>query len=149
MASTARAYSQAPAPSRERRVSIHVVPGRRATTELSPQIVFIAKAFMIALAVFALVACVRIGLASATVTTTIQTEEINAQVNDIRSGSASLEVTESTLANPATMKLMATGQLGMSAPAEIATVTLGPDVVAYDEKGNLSLARSLGARTQA
>lgn len=143
MPSAARAYAQAPARAPRRESPIRILPGNRHESQLSPQIVFLAKAFMVALAVFALVACVRIGLASATVTTSVATEQINATVNDIRSGSAHLEVTESSLANPTSMKTLASGQLGMSAPYEVATIVLEPDTVVYDEAGNLSLARSL------
>ena len=142
MASAARAYSYAPkrAPRRE---SLRVVPGGGGSQELSSQIIFIAKVFMIVLAVFACVACLRIGLASATVTTSIQTESINEQINEIRSGSAHLEVTESTLSNPASIKSAAVKQLNMTAPSENDVLHLGKDVVVYDEEGNLSLARSL------
>ena len=148
MASAARAYERTSAAPRREQVSLRVVPGGRTESALSPQVVFLAKMFMVALAIFAVVAFLRIGLASATVTTTLHTEEINAQVIDLRSGSAHLEVTESTLSNPVSIKTTATGQLGMKAPTEVDTVVLEPDVVVYDAAGNLSLARSLSADVQ-
>lgn len=148
MASAARAYAHAPAAAPQRGVDLRVVRGKGSASSLPSHIIFAAKVFMMALAVFAVVACVRIGLASATVTTNLEAEQLNAQVNDVRSGSAHLEVTESSLTNPTSVKSLASGKLGMSAPQEFDTVVLEPDVVAYDEAGNLSLARSLSMDIQ-
>ena len=145
MANAARAYSRSAAP--KRTSPIRVVPGKR-TEEMPSSIFFGIRIFMIILAVFAVVAFVRIGFASATVTTSIQTDKINSQVEEIRSGSAHLEVTESSLSNPTTVKSTAVKKLGMYAPYEVNTIHLSDDVVAYDEAGNLSLARSM-ARSNA
>ena len=141
MPSAARAYAPQRAPRKE--APIRVVPGRRSSAGLSPQLLFAVRVFMVVLAIFACVSCVRIGLASATVTTSIETESITDQVEEIRSGSAHLEVTESSLANPSSVKATAVKKLGMSAPYETANIVLDGDVVAYDAQGNLSLARSL------
>ena len=147
MANAARAYSHSAAP--KRGVSIRVVPGRRNESSLSPNVLRAARIFIIALAVLALVAFVRIGFASATVTTSIETERLNTQVEEVRSGSAHLEVTESSLANPTAVKETAVKKFGMSAPAETETIKLDSDVVAYDGAGNLSLARSLSKNVAA
>lgn len=141
MANAARAYSRSSAPKRS--TAIRVVPGGRGNNVLSSTVLLAARVFMIVLAVFAVVACVRIGIASATVTTSLETEKITAQVESIRSGSAHLEVTESTLGNPTAVKESAVKKLGMAAPEEVEKLALSDDVVAFDEAGNLSLARSL------
>ena len=141
MATAARAYSHSAAP--KRGASLRVVPGRRNESSLSPSVLRAARIFVVVLAVIAVVAFVRIGFASATVTTSIETERLNTRVEEVRSGSAHLEVTESSLANPTAVKETAVKKLGMSAPYEIETIRLDSDVIAYDEAGNLSLARSL------
>lgn len=141
MANAARAY--APLAPRERQTPLRVVRSQSRSRSLSPSVVAAARLFIVVLAVFAVVACMRIGLASATVTTSVETDRINAQVEQVRSGSAHLEVAESALSNPATVKETAVKKLGMSAPLETTVIKLPADVVAYDEHGNLSLARSL------
>ena len=141
MASAARAYSYSAAP--KRGASIRVVPGKRHDDGISSNVLRMVSLFMIALAIFAIVAFVRIGFASATVTTSIETERLNAQVEQVRSGSAHLEVTESSLSNPTAVKETAVKKFGMSAPYEVDTIKLESDVIAFDEAGNLSLARSL------
>lgn len=141
MANAARAYSYTAAP--KRGSSLRVVPGRRTDSGISPHILRAVSFFMIALAIFAVVAFVRIGFASATVTTSLETERLNAQVEQVRSGSASLEVTESSLANPTVVKETAVKKFGMSAPYEVETIRLDSDIITFDEAGNLSLARTL------
>lgn len=147
MASAARAYSRQSASARG--ASIRVVPGKKANNALSPVVLFAARAFMITLAVFGIVACARIGFASATVTTSLETERLSAQVESVRSGSVHLEVTESALGNPTAVKETAVKQLGMAAPEEVGKLTLSEDVVAFDDAGNLSLARSLSNKMAA
>ena len=147
MANAARAYSYSAAP--KRGSSLRVVPGRRSDAGISPRILRVVSLCMLALAVFAVVAFVRIGFASATVTTSIETERLNTQVEEVRSGSAHLEVTESSLANPTVVKETAVKKLGMSAPYEVETIRLDSDIIAFDEAGNLSLARSLSNTTAA
>lgn len=143
MANAARAYSRSAAP--KRGASIRVVPGGRGESGLSSHVLFAARAFMIILAVLAVVAFVRIGFASATVTTSMEAERLNAQVEEIRSGSAHLEVTESSLSSPTTIKETAVKKFGMAAPLEVETIKLDGDIIAFDEAGNLSLARSLSS----
>ncbi len=103
---------------------------------------------MILVVVFAVVACVRIGLTSATVSTAIASENTAAQVESARSTGNDLEVQESYLTNPTYVKNIASTQLGMAAPAETTTISLADDVVATDAQGNLSLADSLAVAAQ-
>jgi cell division protein FtsL len=152
MASAAPAYrydySRQTAPRPERRTRVEVVPGRRSAESISPRAVALVKLFMMALSIMAVVACVRIGLAAATVNTMIQSEDISSQVDEMRSGSSDLEVRESALSTPSYVKNVAEGQLNMAQPEQTATITLAPDVVAYDASGNLSLSASLAAAAQ-
>lgn len=151
MASAAPAYrydsARQSAPRPQRRTTVHVVPGRRPAESVSPQLVTAAKAFMVVLAIVALVACVRIGLAAATVTTMIQSESISSQVENLRSSSSSLQVQQSTLSNPTYVRNAAAAQ-GMVAATDTESITLSKDVVCYDASGNLSLSQSLAVAAQ-
>lgn len=141
-------YRQSAAPRPQRQPQVHVVPGRRSVESISPSVVAIAKAIVIVMAVFAIVACARIGLAAATVNTMIATENISQQADSLKSGSANLEVRETTLSSPTNVKNIATNQLGMGQAAETDTLALSPDVVCYDSAGNLSLSQSLAVAAQ-
>ena len=145
--SAAPAYSYYPerAPEREPRTRISVVPGRGARTQtpsLPSSAVFLAKAVAAVLVVVALVAFVRVGLAAATVSTSVQSQHLSSQINEARSNGAALEVSQSLLSNPTRLKQEAKG-LGMAAPAEIGVIELDQDVVATDDSGALSLSKSM------
>lgn len=141
-------YRQSAAPRPQRQPNVRVVPGRRPAETVSPAVVAAVKIFVVVMAVFAIVACVRIGLAAATVNTMLQTESISQQVDNLKSGSANLEVRESTLSSPTNVKNVASTQLGMSQATEVDTLVLSPDVVCYDSAGNLSLSKSLAVAAQ-
>ena len=152
MPSAARAYSAQPqrmqpqrTPStRRRNANVRVVPGR-ASQPLSPSIKSAARVIMVLVAMFAILACLRIGLTAATVNTAVATEKVSAQIDDMRSYAASLEVQESTLANPAYVRSVASGRLGMVVPSRSDRIDLGMDAVRYNEEGALSLSSSLAA----
>ena len=145
--SAAPAYSYYPerAPEHERRARISVVPGRGTRTQpasLPSNVVFLAKAVAVVLVVVALVAFVRIGLMSATISTTMQSSQLTSQISDARSSGAALEVSQSALSNPTKVKQQA-GKLDMAAPETTGVITLDKDVVATDESGALSLSKSV------
>lgn len=149
MASAAPAYRQ-PERAPQKSPRIRVVPGRgipQAPDTIPTSIITLAKLFAAILVVFALLAFLRIGLASATVTTAVAAEEVSAEIESLRSKGSNLEVTESNLSNPTYIKSEAT-KLNMVTPAESTVVTLSQDVVATDASGNLSLAASLKAAAQ-
>ncbi|MEF9925082.1 MAG: cell division protein FtsL [Eggerthellaceae bacterium] len=131
----------------QRKVQVHVVPGRGKTTHqntLSPQILAIAKFGAAALLVLALIGFARIALVSATVTTALASEEVAAQITSVRAASNDLEVAQSHLSNPSYVK-QAAAALSMGAAAGSAALTLPADVVSTDASGNLSLSQSLAA----
>lgn len=145
--SAAPAYSYYPerAPEREPRTRISVMPGRGTRTQtpsLPSSAVFLAKAVAAVLVVIAVVGFVRIGLAAATVSTSVQSQHLSSQINDARSSGAALEVSQSLLSNPTRLKQEAKG-LGMAAPAETGVIELSQDVVATDGSGALSLSKSM------
>lgn len=143
----APAYSYYPerAPERSPRERISVVPGRGTRTQtptLPSNVVFLAKAAAVVLLVVSLVGFARIGLMSATISTTMQSSQLTSQISDARSSGAALEVSQSTLSNPTKVKQQA-GKLGMAAPETAGVITLDKDVVATDESGALSLSKSV------
>ena len=100
----APAYSYYPerAPERSPRERISVVPGRGTRTQtptLPSNVVFLAKAAAVVLLVVSLVGFARIGLMSATISTTMQSSQLTSQISDARSSGAALEVSPSTLAS--------------------------------------------------
>ena len=143
----APAYSYYPerAPERSPRERISVVPGRGTRTQtptLPSNVVFLGKAAAVVLLVVSLVGFARIGLMSATISTTMQSSQLTSQISDARSSGAALEVSQSTLSNPTKVKQQA-GKLGMAAPETTGVITLDKDVVATDESGALSLSKSV------
>ena len=108
----APAYSYYPerAPERSPRERISVVPGRGARTQtptLPSNVVFLAKAAAVVLLVVSLVGFARIGLMSATISTTMKSSQLTSQISDARSSGAALEVSQSTLSNPTKVKQQA------------------------------------------
>ena len=86
----APAYSYYPerAPERSPRERISVVPGRGTRTQtptLPSNVVFLAKAAAVVLLVVSLVGFARIGLMSATISTTMQSSQLTSQISDARS----------------------------------------------------------------
>ncbi|MGI6105773.1 MAG: cell division protein FtsL [Raoultibacter sp.] len=149
MASAAPAYRQ-PERAPQQSPRIRVVPGRgtpQAPDTLPSSVITLAKLFAVILVVFALLAFLRIGMASATVTTAVAADEISAEIEGLRSQGSNLEVAESNLSNPTYIKSEA-AKLSMVAPGETAVITLPQDVVTTDASGNLSLAASLKAAAQ-
>lgn len=134
----------------ERSPRIRVVPGQRPNREVEelPSVVLlVAKIVAVFFVVFALLGFVRIGLASATVTTAVATEDVLEQIDYARSAGNELEVRESHLSNPTYLKAEA-AKLSMTAPSETTVISLEPDVVVTDDSGNLSLVGSLKLASQ-
>lgn len=146
MAQAAPAYRY-PEYEPKRSPRIQVVPGRGKVSDgLPSSLIMAAKILAVFLVVFALIGFARIGLASATVTTTVASEEISTQIESARSAGNNLEVRESHLSNPSYLKAEAT-KLKMREAGGTASLVLGEDIVKTDTEGNLSLARSLKAAT--
>lgn len=149
--SAAPAYSyQYPERAPERAPRVRVVPGRGTRTSietLAPSVIFLAKTVAVVLVVLTLLCFVRIGLASASVTTSLQSQEIAAKIDGARSSGSELEVAQSSLSNPTRVKQAAAG-LGMESPESVDTITLDRDVVATDAQGNLSLSQSVAIAAQ-
>ncbi len=148
----AHAYAQpdrARRDQRSTRADINVVPGRKAESRtLSSSVIFLAKTVAVVFVVLALLGCARIALSSATVTTALETRELNSQIDTVRSEGSKLEVAQSALSNPTRIK-DAAGALGMYAPAYVANIDISGDVVVVDTAGRLSLSGSAAVLAQA
>ena len=101
-------------------------------------LVEIAKMAAIVPVVVAALCFARIALTNATVSTMIESDALSAQISEARSTGTSLEMEQSTLSNTAAIN-SAAKRLGMTAPYEVGTIALSPDVVATDANGSLSL----------
>lgn len=145
------AYAQPERVRRDRRdvrTDVSVVPGSKTQTRTLPSsVIFLAKTVAVVFVVFALLGCARIALSSATVTTAIETRELNSQIESARSEGNKLEVAQSSLSNPTRIK-DAAGVLGMYAPAYVANIDISGDVVVVDAAGNLSLSGSAAVLAQ-
>lgn len=144
MASAARAYrygSAAPEPRHEQ--NVRVIRGRRHQVEtLDNRLITGAKIALILLVLFAVLGCIRVGFKSMAVSASIETEQIQSNIDTARSDGTTLEVEQSELTNPTAVKKAAT-KLGMAAPTSTETIKLSKDVVATDDSGKLSLSKSL------
>ena len=127
------------APERPERPRVRVVPGQgtRTSTQTIPStVVFMAKTLAVVLVVAALLCFARIAIGSATVATSVQSQQLESQISDARASGNNLEVQQSSLSNPTRVKAVA-------APESVGIIDLGTDVVATDEAGNLSLSKSV------
>lgn len=148
-------HSAAPAPRRtsqpDARSRIGVVPGRGRAAQSAPQtsnIVFLAKVLAVVLLVVACMGVARVALTTATVTTSLKTQELSSKIDDARSDGVALEASQSVLMSSARVKNEAT-DLGMAAPAYVQDMTLSPDVVVQNEDGSISLSKSVAAAASA
>ncbi len=145
-----RAYDYDRAYERERSPRISVVPGRGAAApaqSLNPHVVTAAKIAAVVFLLLALVGFARVAISAATVSTSLESRELSAQIETARTEGSNLEVTQSTLSNPTRIKSEA-GALGMAAASEVVKFDLSGDVVVIDEAGNLSLSGSVAAAAQ-
>ena len=134
------------APQQSPRIKVVPGKGRQASEGLSPTILAIAKVSAVMLVLFALMGFVRIGLASATVSTAVSSSELSSQIENARSQGNDLEVKQSFLSNPTSIKQQAS-DLKM-AEGEAVSLTLSKDIVSTDGRGNLSLSQSIKALAQ-
>ena len=144
MANAQRAYRldafpmYEPGRARSSKSDVRVVRGGANAQPKVNILVEIAKMAAIVLVVVAALCFARIALTNATVSTMIESDALSAQISEARSTGTSLEMEQSTLSNTAAIN-SAAKRLGMTAPYEVGTIALSPDVVATDANGSLSL----------
>lgn len=124
---------------------IQVVPGTRSTQNpsLSGNVLLFLNVLVALIAVFLIVGFVRIGISAASYDVAAQASAVREDISEARAVQENLAVQKSASANPIVLREQAAGQLGMTAPAALETITLPADVVAYDAAGNISLTDSV------
>ena len=143
MTSAARAYEyQKGSGARKlQKQPVRVVEPHKRTSISSGFSKFTRYALLIGLFI-GLILFARLGLQSLTVGVMMENDQVNEQIEQVRTESVNLEVEKSTAGNPTNLKKEAT-KLGMGNPYYTETLELEEDVVAYDEDGKLSLSDSL------
>lgn len=141
-------YNYAPQPRYQERPAVSPVPARGPVTQLDPRYLAFARIAIVLVVLFTLVGLVRVGFASAAVSSAIEYEQVTTDIDAARAAGSALEVQVANLSNPSYVRDYATQKLGMAAPEMVETITLGQDVVALDEAGQLSLSQSLAAASR-
>ena len=112
------------------------------TAVLSPMIVTAAKVAAVLVVLVAVLAFIRVGMTSATVSNGLASQEISKQINSELVSKNALEVQDSSLANSGRIRQVAS-QYSLVVPSAIQVFELGQDVLAYDENNHVSLVESL------
>lgn len=127
---------------------LHVIKGTKQqkgplqTAALSPMLLTFAKTAAAIVLFVALMAFVRVGLTSATVSAGLNSKEISNNIQNELVKKSALEVEDSALGNSSNIRQKAS-DFNLVAPGAIETLNLGQDVLAYDENKNVSLVNSL------
>lgn len=124
-----------------------VVPGGRRNPEqdsASSTVMLFAKIVIICIVAFAILGAVRITLSSATVALSLETKQLDSQIEDARDFGGLLEVEQSKLYNPTRIKSEA-DKIGMVTPASTTFIDISDDIVETDQSGALSLSASVEA----
>ena len=127
---------------------MHAVAGRAKarsvmkTSALSPMIVTAAKIAAVLVVLIAVLAFIRVGMTSATVSNGLASQGISKQIDNELVSKNALEVQDSTLANSGRIRQVAS-QYSLVVPSTIQVFELSPDVLAYDENNHVSLVESL------
>lgn len=112
------------------------------TSALSPTLLVFAKYAAAVVIFLAVVAFVRVGLSSATISKGIESQQISSQIETELTNKNALEVQDSVEGNSTKVR-QAAEKLGMITPPSIETIKLEKDVVARNDDGDISLVESL------
>ena len=143
-----------PRPERSRgaeRPRIGVIPGsapRSSVKTVSETFLLAAKVLAVVFVLVTVIGFARITFNSATVTTSMASQEISADLSEARAYAATLEVQQSSLSNPTRVRSAAV-DMGMAAPASSTTIVLPQDVVAADDSGVISITESIRRAAEA
>lgn len=112
------------------------------SSALSPMFLSLAKVAAVVVCVIAILAFVRVGITSATVSTGLASQNISNKIDAELVNKNALEVQDSALGNTAHIR-QAAAEYSLVAPASVETIVLDQDILAYDENKNVSLVESL------
>ena len=154
MAQAARAYAygaeRAYRAPRRTRPDVRVVPGgkpRGQQVGQAPLLIAIASVLAVVLVLVAVLGIASVSLNSATLRETVTSSELSESITKARAQGNVLDALKGTLDNSVRIKQM-DYELGMAAPSYSALITLEPDIIATDDAGNLSFARSVARASQ-
>lgn len=140
-------------PKKDLKPSMHAVAGNAPvksvvkSATLSPMLLMVAKVAAAVVIVIAIMAFVRVGITSATVSLGLNSQQIQKNIETELVNKNALEVKDSTLGNTGRIR-QAAADYSLVAPASIETISLSPDVLAYDSNNNVSLVESLNRVAQ-
>ena len=105
-------------------------------------IITLATMAAIVIVVATIVSFVSISLTNAAFVMMMENDAISKQILVEKSNGVSLEMEQTVLSSPSAIKDSAK-KMAMSAPAQSEVFALDPDVVAYDNEGDLSLSQTV------
>jgi hypothetical protein len=125
--------------------SVRVVPGHKQEKQsfLSDFQVFVVKVILGVMAVALCIGFIKVGLASAAYSTASASSDLRSEIATMRTEGQSLAVEKSLIASPSNLRTTAATELGMAAPTVSETISVEPDVVVFNNTGNLSLTGSI------
>ena len=112
------------------------------TAAMSPMIVTLAKVAAVLVVLVAVLAFIRVGMTSATVSNGLASQEISKAIDGELVSKNALEVQDSSLANSGRIRQVAS-QYSLVVPSAIQVFDIGQDVLAYDDNNHVSLVESL------
>ena len=112
------------------------------SSAMSPMIVTLAKVVAVLVCLVAVLAFIRVGMTSATVSNGIASQDISKAIDNELVQKNALEVQDSSLANSGRIRQVAS-QYSLIAPSAITVFEMGQDVLAYDDNNHVSLVESL------
>ena len=126
---------------------VRVIKPRRLENTISKRFTKFARIAILVGLFLGAILFARLGLQAATIGVMSQSDEVEAQIGQVRTDSVNLEVEKSTASNHTNLK-KAAKKLGMTNPTYTETLELEDDIVAYDEEGELSLSDSLAVASE-
>ena len=137
-----------PKPNKQRKVQLEAIKGKKRNggilegTAVSPLLVTAAKFAATVVVAASLAAFCRVAISTASVTSAIESKDLNSQITEELANKNQLEVEDSAISNSTHLR-SAAEQYSLVAPSTIEQINLGQDVVAYDANGTVSLVESL------
>ena len=117
---------------------------KAAPKDVSAQLPSVARAFSLAIILFAIVGVISITLSSMAVGMSVQQQNLQTQISQAREEGKALEVQYGALSNPTQVKEKA-GALGMAAASDSLQIDLGDDCVKKDSDGKILLATTINS----
>lgn len=124
------------------RPRLKVVAGKAASAHVSlaqsaPQLMAVARFTLVVAVLVCAIGLIRIACYSQTINTLMKNDELSAQIVQAQKNADDLEVQYSVYANPARVRHIAMGTLGMVAPTSVAELDVSSSAVVAQNKGGV------------